>query len=57
MHVLGSHAKNVMSRPTYGISHITHDLLSMNLNVPFNHHGLKDSELVLLRKGIEVIFS
>jgi hypothetical protein len=36
---------------------ITHDLLSMNLNAPFKHHGLKDSELALLRKGIEVMFS
>jgi hypothetical protein len=25
----------------------------MNLNAPFNNHGLKDSELALLRKGID----
>lgn len=29
----------------------------MNLNVPLKQYGLKDSELALLRKGIEVMFS
>jgi len=54
-HACTSHS-NVTLRPGLVPSCITHDLLSMNLNVPFKHHGLKDSELALLGKGIEVMF-